>query len=141
MKETSAMNRRQLLVGALALGAASRAIADNKKSAPSTSGAGLASAAAHCEQVAQACLRHCLAMLAADSSMAACAKAVADLIPSVSALAALATGTSRHTAALAKVVGEVAKDCKAECDKHPSMAPCKACGDSCATLISEIAKS
>jgi Cys-rich four helix bundle protein (predicted Tat secretion target) len=134
------MNRRQLLVGALALGAASRAVADPKKAAPSTSGTGLAAAAAHCEQAAQACLRHCLAMLASDSSMAACGKAVADLVPAAAALAALASGSSRHTAALAKVVADVAKDCKAECDKHSGMAPCKACGDSCATLIAEIAK-
>ena len=134
------MNRRQLLVGALALGVASRAVADSKKTVASSMGSGLAGAASHCEQAAQACLRHCLAMLATDSSMAACAKAVADLIPSVAALAALASGSSRHTAALARVVADVAKDCKTECDKHPGMAPCKACGDSCAALLAEISK-
>jgi Cys-rich four helix bundle protein (predicted Tat secretion target) len=148
MKETHMnrpMHRRDLLVGAglaLAATAASRALADKPKPAPASGGAGLTAAAAHCEQAAQACLRHCLQMFGAgDTSMASCAKTVADLLPAVTALAAIAPGGSRHVGPLAKVVGEISKDCKAECDKHPTMAPCKACGDSCAALMAEIAKS
>jgi len=134
------MNRRELLIGAgLAVAATTtRAFADKTKPAPASGG--LAAAAAHCEQAAQACLRHCLAMLPSDASMQGCAKTVADLLPAVSALAAIAAGSSRHVAPLAKVVGEIAKDCKAECDKHASMPPCKACADSCAALLAEIAK-
>jgi Cys-rich four helix bundle protein (predicted Tat secretion target) len=138
------MNRRELIAGAgLALVAVATAHADKpapKPAAPAAPG-GLAVAAANCTRVAQACLRHCLAMLATGNpSMAGCAKAVADLIPSVEALGAIVPGGSRHVAALAKVVGEIAKDCKAECDKHTTMAPCKECADSCAALIAEIAK-
>jgi len=137
------MKRRDLLVGAgLALAATSRALADKTKPvAPSPIPGGLAVAANNCSRIAQACLRHCLAMLATgNGSMGGCAKAVSDLIPAVDALAAIAAGGSRHVATLAKVVGEIAQDCKAECDKHPTMAPCKACADSCAALIGEIAR-
>ncbi len=137
------MKRRELLVGAgLALAAITQAKADKPVTKPAASaGGGLTVATAQCTRVAQACLRHCLAMLATGNpSMAGCAKAVADLIPAASALGAVAAGGSRHVAPLAKVVGEIAKDCKAECDKHPAMAPCKECGESCAALIAEIAK-
>jgi Cys-rich four helix bundle protein (predicted Tat secretion target) len=147
MKETRMnrpMNRRDMLVGAglaLVATASSRALADKPKPAPVGGSSGLTAAAAHCEQAAQACLRHCLQMLSAgDTSMAGCAKAVADLIPAVHALAAISAGSSRHVGPLAKVVGEIAKDCKAECDKHATMPPCKACGDSCAALLAEIGK-
>lgn len=135
------MKRRELLVGAgLALAAITQAKADKPATKPAAAG-GLTAATAQCTRVAQACLRHCLAMLATGNpSMGGCAKAVTDLIPAVEALGAIAAGGSRHVAPLAKVVGEIAKDCKAECDKHVAMAPCKECGESCAALIAEIAK-
>ncbi len=135
------MNRREMLVGAgLAIAAVATARADKPK-APAAPSAGLTVAAANCSRIAQACLRHCLAMLATgNGSMGGCAKAVADLIPAVDALAAIAAGGSRHVAPLAKLVAEIAKDCKAECDKHATMEPCKACADSCAALLAEIAK-
>jgi Cys-rich four helix bundle protein (predicted Tat secretion target) len=134
-----------MIVGAgLALAAASVARADKPKSpsfaTPATSG-GLAAAAGTCGRLAHACLRHCIAMLATGNpSMGACAKAVSDMIPAAEALEAIAAGNSRHVAPFAKVVAEIAKDCKAECDKHPTMEPCKACGDSCGALLAEIAK-
>lgn len=101
--------------------------------------AAITAAANHCAAAAEACLRHCLAMLSSgNTSMAACSKAVADLGPAARALAEIAPGGSAHVGALAAVVGQFAKDCKAECDKHAMMAPCKACGDSCAALIAAI---
>ena len=138
------MKRRELLIGTgMALAAVASASADKAvaKSVPSAPSGGLTVATASCVRVAQACLRHCLAMLSTGNpSMAGCAKAVADLIPAVEALGAIAAGGSRHVSPLAKVVAEIAKDCKAECDKHATMEPCKACGDSCAALLAEIAK-
>jgi len=101
--------------------------------------ASIAAAANACAAAAEACLRHCLAMLSSgNTSMSGCAKAVADLGPAARALAAIAPGNSAHVGALAAVVEQFAKDCKAECDKHLTMAPCKACAESCATLISKI---
>ncbi len=134
------MNRRQMLVGAGLALAASTARADKPKS-PTTPTGGLAVSATNCSRIAQACLRHCLAMLATGNpSMGGCAKAVADLIPAVDALAAIAAGGSRHVGPLGKVVAEITKDCKAECDKHPTMEACKACAESCAALLAELQK-
>src|SRR5688572_13717637 len=115
------MNRREMIVGtgvAVAAAVATRALADKPAPKPVAPAAGgLATAATNCSRLAQACLRHCLAMLATGNpSMGPCSKAVADLIPAVDALAALAAGSSKHLPAFAKVVGEIAKDCKAECD-------------------------
>lgn len=140
------MNRRDLIVGAgltVATALSTRALADKPGgAAPAGKPTGeLTLAATTCTRIAQACLRHCLAMLATgNGAMGGCAKAVADLIPAVEALAAIAAGGSRHVGPLAKVVGEIARDCKIECDKHPSMAACKACADSCAALLVEIAR-
>ena len=136
------MNRRDMIVGAgLAIAATAVTARADKPKTGSPVPANLPMAATTCIRVAQACLRHCLAMLATGNpSMGGCAKAVADLIPAVEALAAIAAGGSRHVAPLARVVAEIAKDCKAECDKHVAMAPCKACADSCGELIAEIAK-
>ena len=133
------MKRRDLIVGAgmaLAAVAATRAdAAPPAKAAPTN----LVAAATNCTRASQACLRHCLDMLAAGTvAMAACAKSVADLIPASEALAAIAAGRGTHTAALATVVGQIAKDCKTECDKHLAMGPCKACSESCAALIAAI---
>ncbi|MEO6953428.1 MAG: four-helix bundle copper-binding protein [Polyangia bacterium] len=136
------MKRRDLLVGAgvvLAAVAANRAEAAPSAAKPSSGS--LVLAANSCVRASQACLRHCLDMLATGNvAMAACAKSVADLIPASEALAAIAAGSSRHTAALAAVVGQIARDCKAECDKHLAMGPCKACAESCAALIAEVGK-
>ncbi len=140
------MNRRELLIGAgLALTATARALADKPTMSPAAAAAarlaGVAAAASHCVPVARACLNHCLEMFAGgNASMSGCARAVMDLAPAVEALAAIASTPSRHAAPLAKVVAEIAKDCKAECDKHLAMGPCKACADSCAALLAEIAK-
>ena len=103
--------------------------------------AGLTAAAESCVRASHACLHHCLEMLATgNASMAACAKTVSDLIPTSQALTALSAGGSAHTAALAAVVAAIAKACKAECDKHLAMGPCKACSESCAALIAEVGK-
>jgi Cys-rich four helix bundle protein (predicted Tat secretion target) len=134
------MNRREMLLGtALAL-VATKANAD----APKANGPAkmdLANAASRCAAAASACLSHCLSMFASgDSSMSACARAVSDLGPTTQALAILAADGSRYTTALANLVADIAKDCKAECDKHAAMPPCKACADSCAALLAVLAK-
>ena len=136
------MKRRNLLVGAgVALAAVAVTRAEAAPSSPKAPAGSLVLAASACTRASQACLRHCLDMLAAGTAaMAACAKSVTDLIPVSDALAAVASGSSTHTAALAALVGQFAKECKTECDKHLAMAPCKACSEACAALIAEIGK-
>jgi Cys-rich four helix bundle protein (predicted Tat secretion target) len=133
------MNRREMLTIAGAAAALVAARADAAPPVAKVDTAALTTAANSCAAAAEACLRHCIAMLSSgNASMAGCAKAVADLGPAARALAEIAPGGSAHVAALASVVGQIAKDCKAECDKHLAMAPCKACSDSCGALIATI---
>jgi Cys-rich four helix bundle protein (predicted Tat secretion target) len=134
------MNRREMLtIAAAAAALASDKRADAAPPPAKTDDAAIAAAANNCAAAAEGCLRHCITMLSSgNTSMAACAKAVTDMGPAARALAAIAAGGSAHVGALAAVVAQIAKDCKAECDKHPAMAPCKACADSCGALIASI---
>jgi Cys-rich four helix bundle protein (predicted Tat secretion target) len=96
---------------------------------------------AKCVTTGEDCLRHCFEMLAAnDASMGACTKATYDLVAACSALSTLAGTNSAFTPAFAKVVGEVCSACKKECDKFPSIAECKACGDACKACADECRK-
>jgi Cys-rich four helix bundle protein (predicted Tat secretion target) len=100
-------------------------------------------AAAHgCLAKGDACLSHCILLLAAgDASMADCAKAVRDMHAVMTGLAATATSGSRHLAALAKVASELCKDCEAACRRHAEKhAVCKECADACAATVAACAK-
>jgi Cys-rich four helix bundle protein (predicted Tat secretion target) len=137
------MNRRELIVGGIAGGIAGLALADKARAEKPTPapGAGLLAAATRCEQAARACLQHCITMLSSgNTALGPCARAVSDLLPAVNALVALAANASKNLSSFAKATGEIVKDCKAECDKHPTMPPCKACADACGALLAEIAK-
>jgi Cys-rich four helix bundle protein (predicted Tat secretion target) len=139
------MKRREFIAGTAVLAAATAANAapgDKPTTAhrDDTYGA-LASAAGDCVRRAEACLSHCLVMLGGgDTSMAACASAVRDTIATGRALESLATAGSKHTRSMSRTALDVAKACEVECKKHSQHAPCKACGDACATLIAEINK-
>ncbi len=144
------MNRRELLslaggVGAvmlagkqvLAAGAAAPPAAK-----PNDANQALAAAAAACVNSGSACLQHCLSSLASgDTMMAACSRAVVDMLAQTRALVDLANAGSKHLKAAAKVASDIAKDCEADCRKHQAMSPtCKKCGDDCAALIAACAK-
>jgi Cys-rich four helix bundle protein (predicted Tat secretion target) len=134
------MNRRELIIGTIAGGVALAANARAEK--PPAPGGGIIVAATRCEQSARACMAHCIAMLSSgNTALGPCARSVSDLLPSVSALVTLAANASKYLASFAKATSEIVKDCKAECDKHPAMAPCKTCADACGALLAEIAKS
>lgn len=130
-------------IGALACGGGN-AVAQNAAKAPAAPGAArgpadaaLADAAYACIAKGQACLSHCIAMLAGgDTMMAGCAPAVHDMHAVMPGLAAAASSGSRHIKELARVAMEFCKDCEAECRKHAAMhAVCKECADACAKTI------
>jgi Cys-rich four helix bundle protein (predicted Tat secretion target) len=158
MRAMNPMTRRDLLgiasAATVAL-AADRALAqkkDAKKPTPPTAtdnphahhqmGAdALQGAAAECIQRGEACLAHCIALLSeGKTEMAGCAKSVRDMLAAARALLSMASAGSKHLKAQAKVTADVARDCEAECKKHPEHAVCKACGECCARLVAEIAK-
>ncbi|HQY08136.1 MAG: four-helix bundle copper-binding protein [Leptothrix sp. (in: Bacteria)] len=143
------MDRRNLMAGgaALALTAlsqASRAADDphahhhgHGTAAGAAVHAALVKSAADCVVTGQACLAHCLVLLAdGDKAMAACAQSVNQMLAMCGALQSLAGQTSKYTPALAKVVLDVCVDCEKECKKHADKhAECKACAQACAECI------
>ncbi len=144
------MNRRELLIGTGAVLVASAARGDKPKPATAPPGAHehhtmaspLTDAAVDCVKKGQACLAHCLTLLGSgDTSLTACAKAVTDMVAVAQALLTVSTAGSKHTKALAKVAGDVSRDCEAECKKHADKHDaCKACMECCSKLIAETAK-
>ncbi len=99
-------------------------------------------ATVECIATGNDCLRHCFGMYKMkDTSMAACADSVFQLVAACEALAALAAVNSEHTGHLAKVVEMVCNDCKKECDKFPKIAVCTTCGDACKACAAECRKS
>ena len=96
---------------------------------------------AHCISAGEACMRHCLGMLAMnDTSMAACTDSTYQVIAACTALRTLAAVNSPHVPALAKVVAQMCSDCQKQCEKFPDVAECKACGESCKTCAAECRK-
>jgi Cys-rich four helix bundle protein (predicted Tat secretion target) len=102
----------------------------------------LIAAANGCVAEGETCLAHCLAMFAAgDTSLAACAKSVSEMIPVCEAVASLATlGAQRLGQFLGPCI-DVCTDCEQECRKHAEKhAICKQCADACARVVAEAKK-
>lgn len=150
------MNRRQLLQGGGALTLAAVAgLATAAAPAPEMHdhqhdhhhhGAGadysaLAHSATHCVMLGEACIDHCLDLLAqGDKSLAACAKSVEQLLAVCNALRQMATYKSAHVPRLAKLAMDVCKECETECSKHKEHQACRDCAQACAECHQECAK-
>lgn len=92
----------------------------------------LVTAASHCVATGNACLSHCLNMLAqGDRELAACARTVRDMLAACAALQELAAAESPHLKAFAQLVSQVCADCEAECHKHEQHTVCRNCEQSC----------
>jgi Cys-rich four helix bundle protein (predicted Tat secretion target) len=93
----------------------------------------LAQASAHCVMTGQDCLRHCLDTFAAgDTTLAACARSVRELIAATAALQDLAMANSDYVPAMSRVVETICVGCEKECRKHAEHhATCRACADAC----------
>jgi len=104
---------------------------------PPFSPSGVREAAFHCLDKGEACIAHCLSMLSSgDTSMAECAAASHDMVAAVQALAVLASTSSKHTAAAARLALEACTDCETACRKHADKhVVCRECADSCANTI------
>lgn len=101
----------------------------------------LAHSATHCVMLGEACIDHCLDLLAqGDKSLAACAKSVEQLLAICNALRQMATYKSAHVPRLAKLAMDVCKECETECRKHKEHEACRACADACAECHKECAK-
>jgi Cys-rich four helix bundle protein (predicted Tat secretion target) len=154
----SAFGRRELLVGAGALGVlaaarsalASEGAGHEGHSSPSRYTPGVANkrhpallaATWDCIAKGEACLSHCMETFAAgDTTMAECAASVDTMLPVCNALAHLAVRDSKHLPAIARACNDVCADCEKACREHAEHQPeCKAAADACQRLQAELAK-
>lgn len=146
------MNRRELLLGSMALAGA--AIAGSAQAAEhghmahehhhdaASGNAALAAAASDCLQKGEVCLSHCLDLLGqGDKDMADCAKSVNQMLALCGALQQLANQRSKQLPKLASIAMDACKQCEDICKKHADEhESCKACGESCAACYRECKK-
>lgn len=147
------MNRRELLVGGIALAGAAMvgnaqaaahehdhaAMHEHHHGAPATA---LTLAISDCIQKGEVCLNHCIDLLGqGERDMAACAKTVNEVLAVCGALQQLANQNSKQLARMAAIAMDVCKACEDECKKHADKhESCKACGESCAACYAECRK-
>jgi Cys-rich four helix bundle protein (predicted Tat secretion target) len=103
---------------------------------------GLIEATNACVAVGGECLAHCLAMFGSgDTSLAACAKRVSEMMPVCRAVSTLATMNAERLGQFLGPCIDVCTDCEQECRKHADKhAICKACADACARVVAEAKK-
>ena len=101
----------------------------------------LVRAAGGCQIAGEICQAHCQIMLATgDTSLAACASSVRDMMASCSSLMQMAASNSKHLPAMAKLCSQILTECKTECEKHTEHAECKACAEACDGCLKECKK-
>ncbi len=144
-------DRRSVLTGASAVLATAAVVASSQSHAEEMDHSAhhgmkkhqnVTHAAFHCVMMGQACMEHCLVLFQnGDTSVAACARTVQEMIPMCQTLAQLSALDSQHLAALAKVCIAVCTSCEKECRKHAKThIDCKNCADSCLACIKECEK-
>lgn len=86
-----------------------------------------------CTRSGQACLDHCMNLFkTGDTTVAACADSVVEMLAMTTALQQLASAQSKHIKAFAAVCKSACDDCAKECEKHADKHDeCKACMDAC----------
>lgn len=144
------MDRREFMTATTAAAAtagaaafmAGSALADDDKHKGHGDFPPLAQTSGHCVASGQACLAHCLMSFSGgDTTLAACAKSVNELIVACGALQALAIDQSKSLGAFAKAVAVVCEDCEKECRKHEDKHEvCKACAEACKACLAECKK-
>jgi len=144
---TTAISRRTLLSSAGAIGAtlaggltyaADGPGHEHANHAPGHPGA--LDAANQCSEMARRCLAHCLVSFEeGDTTLAACARSVHNMISLCDAFSAQVTSNSKYIEGVAKVCRASCVDCEKECRKHEDdHVECKQCADACVELISAI---
>jgi Cys-rich four helix bundle protein (predicted Tat secretion target) len=100
----------------------------------------LAELCGHCSAMGEACLTHCITMLAdGDKSMGDCAKSTQLMVPFCQAMTATATIDAKQVMQLVALCKEVCTECEAACAVHSKMhAACKRCEDSCKAVTAAI---
>lgn len=142
------MKRRELLVAAGGIAAAAAlgklegtALAAEHRHDNHARNAGVVDTALDCVKTAEACLNHCLDVLATgDTSLANCAKSVTELKIYCTALYQAGLYNSGHLKEIAAISEKVCGECEKECRKHSKHKTCSDCADACARCIKECRK-
>jgi len=102
----------------------------------------LVESASTCIKAGDTCIAHCLQSFAAgDTSLAACAKSVNEMLSICSSLQKLASLGSAHLAEMSKLALSICLECEKECRKHEQQHDtCKACADACSACADECRK-
>lgn len=95
-----------------------------------------------CLKAGNACMSHCLGMIAAgDTTMSGCAPTVFDMLAAMEAVSKIAARGGPKATAFAKSALGFCVDCEAECKKHADKHPvCKECMEACQRTIAAIQK-
>ena len=143
----SSMTRRDLLLGGagtlvVASVPAETTPADEHADHEGGKNAALIDAARSCVGEGEACIAHCLGLFAAgDTSLAACAKAVTEMVAACQSVASLATLEAKRLDEFLSPCISVCADCEHECRKHADKHQvCKACAEACAGFIAQAKK-
>jgi Cys-rich four helix bundle protein (predicted Tat secretion target) len=134
------MERRDFLLGtgAVAVAGASRAAPDAGPG--QAKGPGLVQLASDCIELGEVCQAHCLKELSGgDTSLAGCAQSVTMMISMCRALVTASAQGSPRLKEIARVCGQVCRDCEAACKPHAGhhdicrrcMESCRACAAAC----------
>lgn len=136
------MNRRDLLVSAATVAAAgtlagTRAYAQAGAAPAGTATASLANALAACIEASNACLQHCLDVLATgDKSLGDCAKSVHQLLAICNATGVLVAGDAPLRARQVALCLEACAQCEKACEPHVAHHEvCRRCRDACRATI------
>jgi Cys-rich four helix bundle protein (predicted Tat secretion target) len=143
------MHRREVLIAAgvstLAMGRAGGAAPDagtaRRTTAPNVSGrTALIDTGNDCVRTGEICLDHCLRTMAGgDTSLARCAQSVTEMLAMCHALVTMSAQGSARLKEVARVCGQVCRDCEAACKEHAAhhevcrrcMESCQACAAAC----------
>jgi len=130
------ITRRELMVaGATAIAVqATAARAADGAAAAAEPAPGLAAAAAECVRTGEACLQHCLTLLAGgDKSLGDCAQSVNQMLAICRAVGPILDANGPYVRATAQLCLAVCTDCERVCRQHAGRhAICKTCADACA---------
>lgn len=115
---------------------------DHGSHKPDTQHQAVIDSAMECVAKAEACVPHCVALLAkGDTSLAECLESVLAMMPMCTAVARLAALDAPRLKDVAKLCADICVDCEKVCRKHEAHhAVCKACADSCARFVKESRK-
>ena len=136
------MNGRNVIAAGASLMTISGSALGQTSHVEHTAVSSLFDTANNCVKAGLVCTDHCLQVFAAgDTSLAACARVVDEMLSLCGTLARLASLRSSYLPGMTKVALIACQDCEKECRKHAEKhAACKACAEACAACAEECKK-